>query len=120
MTVSDVSSAPSILKIDTEASVRFSDYDAVFDETKGAPEIRFTPKEEIENGRDYPDVEEEDDDDFDEMGMNEHIEIDEQSVAALSDDEVEDLEPAPKKPAAPAPARVFNEAIESEDVEVLE
>ena len=119
MTVSDVSSAPSILKIDTEASVRFSDYDAVFDETKGAPEIRFTPKEEIENGRDYPEEEDdEDDDDFDEMGMNEHIEIDEQSVAALSDNEVEDLEPAPKKPAATAP--VFNEAIETEDVEVLE
>lgn len=116
--VSSAATVPSIMNIDTEAAVRFSDYDAVFDETKGAPEIRYTPKEEIENGRDHSDEEDEDEDDEDleDFGINERLEIDEQSVAALSDEEVEDLEPMPKKPALPA----FNEAIESEDVEVLE
>jgi hypothetical protein len=37
--------APSIIKIDTEPAVHFSDYDAVFDETKGAPEMLFNPKD---------------------------------------------------------------------------
>ena len=116
LTVTDVSSTepPAIMKIDTEAAVRFSDYDAVFDETKGAPEIRYTPKEEIENGRDYPD-EEDDDDELMDMPADGTLEIDEQSVADVSDDEVEDLEPPPKKPAP-----VFRESIEAEDVEVLE
>jgi hypothetical protein len=119
LTVTDISSAevpPSIMKIDTEAAVRFSDYDAVFDETKGAPEIRYTPKEEIENGRDYPDEEEDDDDDdLMDMPADGLLEIDEQSVADVSDEDVEDLEPVPKK----LPP-VFRESIESEDVEVLE
>jgi hypothetical protein len=119
LTVSDVSDAevpPSIMKIDTEAAVRFSDYDAVFDETKGAPEIRYTPKEEIENGRGYPDEDEDDDDDdLMDMPADGLLEIDEQSVADVSDEDVEDLEPVPKKTAP-----VFRESIESEDVEVLE
>ncbi len=114
--ITDVSAAPAVMNIDTEAAVRFSDYDAVFDETKGAPEIRYTPKEEIEDGRDHSDEEDDEDDDLEDFEPNERLEIDEQSVAALTDDEVEDLEPMPKKPALP----VFNESIESEDVEVLE
>ncbi len=116
MTVTDVSSAPSVLKIDTEASVRFSDYDAVFDETKGAPEIRFTPKEEIENGRDHPEddeVDEEDDEDFEDL-PSDAIEIDEESVAALSEDEAEDLEPVPK------PKKANTESLGDEEFEVLE
>ncbi len=117
MTVTDVSSAPSVLKIDTEASVRFSDYDAVFDETKGAPEIRFTPKEEIENGREHPEDEEEDDDDdedFEDL-PSDAIEIDEGSVAALSEDEAEDLEPVPK-----AKKAANSDSLGEEEFEVLE
>jgi len=36
---------PSVIKIDTEQAVHFSDYDAVFDEAKGAPEMRFNLKD---------------------------------------------------------------------------
>lgn len=117
LTVTDVSESapPSILKIDTEAAVRFSDYDAVFDETKGAPEIRYTPKEEIENGRDYDD--DDDDDDFIDLPADGTLEIDEQSVADLSDDEVEDLEPPPQQPKATTTvAQSFNESIEADEV----
>jgi hypothetical protein len=40
------SAAPAVVKIDTEQTVHFSDYDSVFDEAKGAPEMRFNPKDE--------------------------------------------------------------------------
>lgn len=115
LTVTDVSAEkaipPSILKIDTEAAVRFSDYDAIFDETKGAPEIRYTPKEEIENGRD-------EDEDFEDLPSDGIIEIDEQSVADVAEDDVEDLEPPPVA-TVPLP-QTFREEIASEEVELLE
>ena len=41
----EAAAAPSIVKIDTEPAVHFSDYDAVFDEARGAPEMRFNPRD---------------------------------------------------------------------------
>ena len=42
---------PSILKIDTEPSVKFSEYDEVFDEEKGEPEMRHVREDDsIEEG----------------------------------------------------------------------
>ena len=94
--------APAIIKIDTEpAAVHFSDYDAVFDEEKGT-EMRYTPKAE-------------DDDDFFDDGV---LKIDEASTAAVSDDDVEDLD-APAKVVPPA-APIFKEEIGDDEVEVLE
>ncbi len=94
--------APAVIKIDTEpAAVHFSDYDAVFDEEKGT-EMRYTPKAE-------------DDDDFFDDGV---LKIDEASTAAVSDDDVEDLD-APAKVVPPA-APIFKEEIGDDEVEVLE
>ena len=72
---------PSILKIDTEPSVKFSDYDEVFDEVKGAPEIRHVRVEE--------------DDDIIEEGI---LKVDETSSTPITADEIEDLEPPTFKP----------------------
>jgi hypothetical protein len=49
--------APAVVKIDTEQTVHFSDYDSVFDEAKGAPEMRFNPKDEDEDDFDVDDGE---------------------------------------------------------------
>ena len=70
---------PSILKIDTEPSVKFSNYDEVFDEEKGAPEIRHVRDEEdgIEEGI---------------------LQVDETSTTPILADDVEDLEPPTIKP----------------------
>ena len=73
---------PSILKIDTEPSVKFSDYDEVFDEEKGAPEIRH--------------VREEEDDDMDEIEEG-ILQVDENSATPITADDAEDLEPPIKK-----------------------
>jgi len=71
--------APSILKIDTEPSVKFSNYDEVFDEEKGAPEIRHVRDEEdgIEEGI---------------------LQVDETSTTPILADDVEDLEPPTLQP----------------------
>jgi hypothetical protein len=70
-------SAPAIVKIDTEAAVHFSDYDSVFDETQGAPELRYAPKDD------------EDDDDMPSDGI---LKINEDSTSVLSDSDAEDLD----------------------------
>jgi hypothetical protein len=77
--------APEVVKIDTEpTAVHFSDYDDVYEEDRGEPEIRFSPKSV---------------DDEEEEGL----EIDESSARPLSDDlDLEDLE----KPAGAAAAAV--------------
>jgi hypothetical protein len=86
LTVTDVSSStPAIVKIDTEPSVSFSDYNTVFGNT---PEMQYAPT-----------VDEDDDDDDMPSDL---LKIDEESAAALSDDDVEDLEPKQKGP-GPAP-----------------
>jgi len=106
LVVQDVSAAPAIVKIDTENSVHFHDYDAVFDEVAGAPEMRYAPKESDDD----------DDEDFDD-GL---LEIDEGSVAALTDDDAEDLDAPPLPKKAPAPVPAFNEAIDDAELVVLD
>jgi hypothetical protein len=97
--------APAVVKIDTEAAVHFHDYDAVFDETAGAPEMRYAPKDA-------------DDEEFDD-GL---LQIDEESTAALTDDDAEDLEaaPLPNPLRAKAPVSAFNENIETEELVILD
>jgi hypothetical protein len=60
----------------------FSDYDEVFDEEKGAPEIRH--------------VREEEDDDMDEIEEG-ILQVDENSATPITADDAEDLEPPIKK-----------------------
>jgi hypothetical protein len=82
----------SILKIDTEPSVKFSEYDTVFDDTKETPELR--PVKDIEEGV---------------------LNIDEKSITGISQMDVEDLEPEiPMKTPAKDPV------IEDSEVVVLE
>jgi hypothetical protein len=87
-TVTDVSSAsapaPAVVKIDTEPSVSFSEYNTVFGDT---PEMQYAPVT--------------DDDDDDDM-PSDLLKIDEGSVAALSDDDVEDLD-GPKQKGSGGP-----------------
>lgn len=80
------SEVPSILKIDTEPSVKFSNYDEVFDEEKGAPEIRHVRDEEdgIEEGI---------------------LQVDETSTTPILADDVEDLEP-PTLPPLPVDQKI--------------
>lgn len=103
ITITEAPPPPSILKIDTEAAVRFHDYDTVFDETAGAPEMRYSPKDA------EGEVEEVEEDDV--------LDIDEKSVADLSDDDIEDLEPPPP---ASEPAIKFSEEIEADEVIALD
>ena len=92
--------SPSVIKIDTEPAVHFSDYDAVFDETKGAPEMLFNPK----------DGDEEDDVSSDALTIHDGPDT------PLTADDAEDLD-APV--AAPAPV-INKDAIDDSDVVVLE
>jgi hypothetical protein len=93
-----VAAAPAVVKIDTESAVHFSDYDAVFDENKGAPEMRYAPKDE-------DDIELDD-------GL---LRIDESSAAPVGADDIEDLDAPIPKVAPPV-----NDAIDDKDIEVLE
>ena len=89
--------APSVIKIDTEPAVHFSDYDAVFDEAKGAPEMRFNPKDE--DGDEIP---------------SDALTIHDGPETPLTADDAEDLD-APK----PLPVPV-KDTIDDSDVVVLE
>lgn len=115
LTVTDVSESvapPAVVKIDTEPAVQFSDYDDVYDEKKGAPEMRYTPKEGMGEGDD------DDEDDLAGMASDGVLEVDESSAKPLSDDDAVDLEApvAPKPPPrAPTPDRITDD-----EVEVLE
>ncbi len=89
-------SEKAIVSIDTEPSVKFSEYDAVFDETQGAPEMRYAPKEE------------------DNYGPSDALHVDEESASDVNLADVEDLE-------APAPAPpVSDEKIKDDDIVILE
>lgn len=85
---------PSVIKIDTEPAVHFSDYDAVFDESKGAPEMLFNPKDE------------EDDVSSDALTIHDGPDT------PLTAEDAEDLEP-------PAPV-IKKDTIDDSDVVVLE
>lgn len=94
--------APAIVKIDTENAVTFSDYDDVYEEGAGGPEMRYAPK----------DGDEEDD----EVPSDGALEIDEASARGLDDSDAIDLDaPMPQAATPPAP----KETIEDE-CEVLE
>ena len=94
---------PSEVNIQTEPAVTFSSYDDVFDEAKGAPELRFSPK----------------DGDGDEEDV-ESLSVNESSAAPLTvDDDVEDLDAPVAVQKVPAPA-AKKETIDDIDVEVLE
>jgi hypothetical protein len=94
-----VEAAQEVVNIDTEQTVRFSSYDGVFDEAKGAPELRFAPK----------------DGDLDEDPDS--LKVDESSTKAIGDEDVEDLD-APKPVAVASPPK--KEVINDDEVEVLE
>jgi hypothetical protein len=78
----EISNPPAIVSIDTEQTVHFSDYDSVFDEAKGQPQIRYSPKDG-------------DNEDEEESDM---LTIDESTSKPVSMDDVEDLDaPVAKK-----------------------
>jgi len=94
-------SAPAVVSIDTEPTVHFSDYDSVFDEAKGEPQMRYSPKEG--------------DGDGDDDGPSDALTIDESTSAPLNADELEDLEaPIPK------PAAVKKDTLSDDEVVILE
>jgi hypothetical protein len=100
LTVTDVSSTPAVVKIDTEPSVSFSDYNTVFGNT---PEMQYAPTV--------------DDDDDDEDMPSDLLKIDEGSISALSDDDVEDLDgPKQKGPGSAPDESIFGDS----DMIVLE
>jgi len=94
---------PAVVKIDTEPSVKFSEYDAVFDETAGAPEMRYAPKDG------------DDDDDISDGPSDGTLDVDEASTKPLDDGDMEDLDAVGPKVVPPAPP-----ADEEIDAEVLE
>lgn len=102
----EAAAAPPVVNIETEPSVRFSEYDTVFDETQGAPEMRYNPKEGDEDEDDGP--------------SDGALAINEESTTPLTDDDAEDLE-APKKPVAQAPAPApVSDKIDDSEIVILE
>lgn len=77
--------APSVIDIDTEQSVTFSDYDSVFDEKKGAPTMIYAPK-----------TDDDDNDDIDSMASdNEPITVTGDATPLDGDADIEDLDSKP-------------------------
>ena len=99
--VEEKSEVPDVVSIDTEPSVKFSEYDSVFDEDKGAPEMVYNPKDEDDGPSDNA------------------INIDEESSAPVSMDGVEDLEKEKEKPEEDKKVEV-DEKIKEDDVVILE
>jgi hypothetical protein len=99
----ETETAPSVVNIDTEQAVSFSDYDSVFDEEKGAPQMVYAPKTD------------EDDDDIDSLSSdNAPITIN-GDATPLGDDDAEDLEHTKPK------ATTNSESLDDLDgVEILE
>jgi hypothetical protein len=96
---------PAVVSIDTEPTVHFSNYDDVFDEANGAPEIKYNPKDGEGEGED------------DQEGSD-ALTVDEASTKDITDDEFEDLEaPKPVAKSTPLPKK---ETIDDADVVVLE
>jgi hypothetical protein len=95
--------APSVIKIDTEPAVHFSDYDAVFDEAKGAPEMRFNPKDE--DGDEIP---------------SDALTIHDGPDTPLTAEDAEDLDAPKPVPKPVAVAVAVKDTIDDSDVVVLE
>jgi hypothetical protein len=95
------SNTPEVVKIDTEPAVHFSDYDSVFDETKGGPALRYAPKD----GEDDYDGPSDD-------ALQISAEVKELSIG----DDFEDLE----APAATTTVSKKDDALDADDFEVLE
>lgn len=97
---------PSIIKIDTEPSVHFSNYDTVFDETNGAPEMSYKPKEDG-------------DDDDEEVDIPaDGLIIHEGPATPLTADDAEDLDaPVPTLRLRPI---IKKDTIDDSDVVILE
>lgn len=91
--------APAVVNIDTEPSVTFADYDTIFDEKRGRPEMRYAPKEE-------------DDDDVFAAPADAPLEISGEATP-LDLDDAEDLD-APAKPAVAAPPAPSKKVIKEE------
>ena len=100
----DKASAPAVIKIDTEQAVHFSDYDAVFDEAKGAPEMRFNPK---------------DGEDDDDLISSDALTIHDGPDTPITADDAEDLD-APKVVIPEPVPDVKKDVIDDSEVVVLE
>jgi hypothetical protein len=105
LTITDVSAAlaPAVVKIDTEPSVSFADYNTVFGDT---PEMQYAPTV--------------DEDDEDDDMPSDLLKIDEESVAALSDDDVEDLDGPKQKGSGVPPMKEDDSIFGDNDMVVLE
>jgi hypothetical protein len=111
--VSDISTTntttePSIVNIDTEPAVHFSDYDSVFDDARGGPELRYSPKDAITHA--------DDDDDDDEDGPSDTLHISSDSKELSIGDDFEDLEATAK--IIPPPKK--EDMLDAGDFEILE
>ena len=82
--------ASPVVSIETEPTVRFSDYDSVFDGTKDHPELRYAPKED--------------------EGYSDALIVDEASAKQMSKEDFEDLE-APAPALAPAPSASLDDDV---------
>jgi hypothetical protein len=112
--VKDVSATPAVVKIDTEPTVHFSEYDAVF-QPGSAPTMEFK-----ERGDDEAEADGEDEDYGPSDGA---LVVNEGSTTPVGIDDAEDLDaPLVKAPVpAPAPASASKkEEIDDGDVEILD
>lgn len=100
-----VADSPAVIKIDTEPAVRFSAYDDVYDEARGEPELRHTPKDT------------DSDLDIDDLPSDGTLIVNEETTTGLTDLDAEDLE-APVRVAAAE--KVIRDTIDDAEVEVLE
>lgn len=103
--VQDVSAAPAVVKIDTEPTVHFSDYDAVF-QPGSAPTMEFKERGDDEDDEDY--------------GPSDGaLVVNESSATPVGVDDAEDLDAPPAKVVPPAPAPK-KEEIDDGEVEILD
>lgn len=77
--VTESEAVPDVIKIDTEPTVRFSDYDAEFGESGAV--MKYAPKEEKD-----------DDDDISDIPSDGILKVDESSAQDISDADLDDLE----------------------------
>lgn len=96
---------PAVIKIDTEPAVRFSAYDDVYDEARGEPELRHTPKDT------------DSDLDMEDLPSDGTLIVNEETTTGITELDAEDIE-APMRTSAAE--KVIRDTIDDADVEVLE